>query len=94
MKCGRPRTAPKTGRPPTYCGDGCRRAAEYELRRIQRHLERLEAERRELQRSRVTPEHFQWRDPCNRTPEEARGDVDREIAELEGRLRALVEGAE
>jgi len=42
LKCGAPLTSPPTGRPPRYCSVGCRRAAEYELRRIQRHLERLE----------------------------------------------------
>ena len=43
--CKTARQAPRAlhfaNSPPT----GCRRAAEYELRRIQRHLERLEAQR-------------------------------------------------
>ncbi len=43
LKCARPLTAPKTGRRPRYCGSGCRRAAEYELRRLQRTLENLES---------------------------------------------------
>jgi hypothetical protein len=30
------------GRPPSYCPTGCRRAAEYELRRLQRRLQVLE----------------------------------------------------
>ena len=46
-KCRTPIKPVGVGRPPSYCSTGCRRAAEYELRRIQRHLERLEA-RREL----------------------------------------------
>jgi hypothetical protein len=33
---------PAAGRPPRYCSTACRRAAEYELRRLQRFLERLE----------------------------------------------------
>jgi hypothetical protein len=45
VKCERPLKPTGGGRPPTYCSTGCRRAAEYELRRIQRHLERLEAQR-------------------------------------------------
>jgi hypothetical protein len=45
LKCRAPLTPTDVGRPPTYCSTGCRRAAEYELRRIQRHLERLEAQR-------------------------------------------------
>ena len=42
LKCSAPLEAPTTGRPPRYCTVGCRRAAEFELRRLQRHLERLE----------------------------------------------------
>jgi hypothetical protein len=42
IKCGRKIEKSATGRPPRYCGKGCRRAGEYELRRIQRHLEALE----------------------------------------------------
>ena len=45
LKCRTPLTPTAAGRPPSYCSPGCRRAAEYELRRIQRHLERLEAQR-------------------------------------------------
>jgi hypothetical protein len=45
VKCERPLKPTGVGRPPSYCSTGCRRAAEYELRRIQRHLERLEAQR-------------------------------------------------
>jgi hypothetical protein len=44
-KCETPLKPTGVGRSPTYCSTGCRRAAEYELRRIQRHLERLEAQR-------------------------------------------------
>jgi hypothetical protein len=32
-KCGRELEHPETGRPKNYCGEGCRRAREYELRR-------------------------------------------------------------
>ena len=45
LKCRTPLTPTAAGRPPSYCSTGCRRAAEYELRRIQRHLERLEGRR-------------------------------------------------
>ena len=34
-----------TGRPARFCGEGCRRAAGNELRRIDRELARLEAQR-------------------------------------------------
>jgi hypothetical protein len=40
----------KSGRPPDYCSVGCRRAAEYEVRRASRRLERLEDERDRLER--------------------------------------------
>ncbi len=43
-QCGGVLPAPHAsgGRPPTYCNPACRRAAEYELRRIQSTLTRLE----------------------------------------------------
>jgi hypothetical protein len=45
-KCLKCRTLTPTaiGRPPSYCSTGCR-AAEHELRRLQRHLERPERQR-------------------------------------------------
>ena len=42
LKCGAALKKPPTGRPPTYCGEGCRRSSEYELRRLLRLLERLD----------------------------------------------------
>jgi hypothetical protein len=43
-KCSRPFTRLKSvGAPAKYCSVGCRRAAEYEVRRLQRALENLEA---------------------------------------------------
>jgi hypothetical protein len=41
-KCGAELTRPQTGRPPDYCSKGCRRAAQHEVQRLQRHLEDLE----------------------------------------------------
>ena len=35
-----------TGRPRRFCSTGCRRAAEYELRRLQRQLEEVEEQAR------------------------------------------------
>lgn len=43
-KCGRPVVSSGVGRPRAYCSEGCRRAAEYELRRVERALEKVEAE--------------------------------------------------
>jgi hypothetical protein len=40
--CGADIPTKGTGRPPSYCSTGCRRAAENERARLSRHLERLE----------------------------------------------------
>jgi predicted nucleic acid-binding Zn ribbon protein len=42
LVCRAPLERPEMGRPPSYCSTGCRRAAEYELRRLQRRLQVLE----------------------------------------------------
>ena len=47
-KCGRevPQPAGDRGRPRSYCSTGCRRAMEYELRRLQKALEGVEEQLR------------------------------------------------
>lgn len=40
--CGHSVKSGGRGRPPLYCSVGCRRASEYEIRRLSRRLERLE----------------------------------------------------
>jgi len=86
LKCGEPLPGrAKTGRPAIYCSEGCRRAAEFELRRLQRHLEALEERRSELRHSRSSV-----RDWLARTPQQALADTEAEIAEAEGRLRLLL----
>jgi hypothetical protein len=58
LKCDEPLQQPTTGRPALYCSTGCRRAAEYELRRLQRHLEAIEGELRAIRLGRSAwPEH-------------------------------------
>lgn len=47
-KCGSPLAQPSTGRPRRFCSTGCKRAVEYEVRRIQRQLDAVEAELIEL----------------------------------------------
>jgi hypothetical protein len=42
--CTAPLAQKPTGRPPTYCGELCRRLAEHEVRRLQRRLTTLEAD--------------------------------------------------
>ncbi len=90
LKCGREfEPAGTTGRPPSYCSVGCRRAAAYQLQRLQRHLTRLEEQRLELAGTHPLdiPDHR------GRTLDQAREDVDRAIAELEARLAAPLEAA-
>lgn len=42
VKCEGPLVQPKTGRPRWYCSPACRRAGEFELRRLQARLQQLE----------------------------------------------------
>jgi hypothetical protein len=86
LKCDRPLTKPVTGRPPTYCSVGCRRSAEYEVRRISRRLEALEERASRLRHEPDTS----VRDWVGRTRLEALTDVEAEIADAEARLRALL----
>ena len=57
LMCDTPLDQPATGRPRTYCGVACRRAAEYELRRIQSLL-RLAEKRDVLAREAVAAAMF------------------------------------
>ncbi len=77
---------PATGRPPSYCSTACRRAAEYELKRLQRHLERLETEGEELRHSRL-----KLGDWLGRSHRQQVADNRRTLAEKETRLRELLE---
>jgi hypothetical protein len=78
LKCAAPLDRPETGRPPTYCGPACARAAEYELRRLQRHLEHLERFASDLR--------------LMGDPDRQAATVDRELARAEERLRLLLAG--
>ena len=42
LKCDKPLLQPRTGHPKWYCSAACRRSGEFEIRRIQGRLERLE----------------------------------------------------
>jgi len=85
-KCGTAMEPPETGRPPTFCSVPCRRAAEYEITRINRHLERLESERIRLN---VT-DRSGIKDCLGRSNVVALADTQRNIAELETRLLLLL----
>jgi hypothetical protein len=87
LKCGRElEESARTGRPRSWCSVGCRRAAEYEVRRASRRLEKLEERASDLRHSRST-----IRDWLGRTREEALADVEGELREAEERLRALLD---
>ncbi|CCF85577.1 hypothetical protein [Nitrolancea hollandica] len=86
--CGAELMLPRTGRPPRYCTVTCRRAAEYALKRTNRHLEGLEW-RRDCLRRRLTTEKLYA--ACRRAIEKEiavlEADIDHYRAEL-GRLLA------
>ena len=91
LKCGGPLPErPATGRPPAYCSVACRRAAEFEIRRLNRRLETLETKASALRHGRDTG----IRDWQGRTPQMALADAEGEIADAEARLRALLAGEE
>jgi hypothetical protein len=93
VKCGVILPPKGVGRPPRYCSTACRRTAEYELRRLQRHLERLEDEERQLDRQ-IDP---QTRQPGLADPRWAARErliVVGEIRRYEERLRELLDDAD
>ena len=86
LKCGSNRlTKLATGRPPVYCSVACRRAAEYEIKRLQRHLARLEIEAEDLGQTRL-----KLGDNLGRTHRQQVADNRRALAEKETRLRDLL----
>ena len=86
VTCGAPLEQPPTGRPRTYCGQACRRAAEYELRRAQSLL--TIAEKAE-QRHRLAAASTSY------AVREARAATawESEVTRLRGRLRELLADA-
>ena len=79
-KCGTELpTRTGSGRPPTYCSTGCRRATEYELRRLQKALEDLE-------------DRLRWSRMNGRDAHSE--DLEQECARLEARLRELLDDPE
>jgi hypothetical protein len=96
-QCGTALTKPPTGRPPRWCSVGCRRAAEYEIRRISRHLEQLEE--RVLRMPDVDQMQVGFKrkpvlDGFGRTTTQQKAFVREQIATLEARLRVLLDDDE
>ena len=86
-KCGIALQAKAAGRPPDYCSVGCRRAVEFEKRRISGHLERLETELILLE----SAQDIGIKDTYGRTHNEQITDRRTAITKLEARLAELLE---
>ena len=89
VKCSGPVPQATTGRPRRYCSVACRRAIEFELRRIERRLERLEDEAASLDRDAMSVPKG-WGAKYHNKATVAR----KQIAEMEARLRALLAATE
>ena len=77
---------PGTGRPPTYCGTACRRAAEYDLRRLNSSLLLAEKHRVRVALGLYDP----WLDGRQRNAAVRR--IDNVINDLKARQLALLQG--
>jgi len=96
-RCGTPLQVPQTGRPPIYCGNGCRRAAEHEIRRLVRHLERYEHDAADSRlriaaiRARYPDERPDFVEGQVREPQAQLDALQAEIARAEERMTALLD---
>ena len=79
VKCGRQLQRQATGRPAEYCSPACRRSAEFELRRLNARLDRLETEQMHIR--------LHGKSSCYRIDGDART---AEIRAIEERLRELM----
>lgn len=90
LKCGQPVPAsPGPGRPSRYCSKGCRRAAEYELRRLASRIASAELRLASLTRDEAVG-------PAYGSPEHRRKCLawaQNELKGLEARLAALLDDA-
>ena len=75
----------KTGRPGAYCSIACRRTSQYELRRIQARLIRLEDEAEACRRNHSGLLYFD-----GSTNAQHAADITREIEHAKERLRELL----
>lgn len=89
-RCGKALDKPKTGRPPKYCSDSCRKLTELRLRRLTKRLENLEDWLFQVRRM-IRTENEIWLEPWNCRPAEAITLIKTEIQETEQALKELVE---
>ena len=90
--CGTEIEKPATGRPKRYCSTACRRVAEFEIRRLNKRIGRLE-ERFDDESEQVdapTP----WDDVYGRNPAARLAAVEKLIRRAETRLKTLLTAAE
>jgi hypothetical protein len=83
LKCNTALIDPPTGRPRSYCSVACKRAAGYELTRINRRLSRLEDLALKVRLA-------DWLEPRERRRQLKQ--IDAEIEQAELRLRLLLAG--
>ena len=90
VKCGRAVEQPPTGRSRNYCSTGCRRTAEFEIRRLVRRIERLETNLESLRgvRDDGIPDGY------GHSPQKRRGLMAEGIKAAEKRLRDLLDTGE
>ncbi len=79
---------PTSSKGKKYCSEGCRRIAEFEIRRINRRLERLEDRRADEEMDVLAPVHYN--DMLGRSPEERLHTIETQIKAEKTRLAALV----
>jgi hypothetical protein len=87
-KCSAPVLDPDVGRPRDYCSTACRRLVEFEIRRLTRQLEALEAERLHLEQPGIAKAGLH--DTYGRTHKKQLADVQHSIKTVESRLHALL----
>lgn len=93
LKCGEPLAEQVRGRPSIYCGPVCRRAAEFELRRVQNALVVAETEMEEARRRIEMREAGLASGGGTATPRLERLGLEqagRRVGELESRLHKLL----
>lgn len=86
-ECGRLVEQPAVGRPRSYCSVTCRRAAEYELRRVQSLLSRAQSREQDAALKVTLAEKWEAREA-----EAALAFWRGEVARLRAELRALLAG--
>lgn len=86
--CGNETKKPETGRPARYCSVACRRAREFEVRRLNKRLGQLESRRDD--ESELVDAPTTYCDMYGRAAAERLAAVEKLIARAQSRLKALL----